>query len=140
MGAELDIGARERLVEAIAGGSNVSAAAKVSGYSRIHVHRLLKDAAFLAEVGKARARVGGAEPDDMRAAKAVLVQVMNGEVEGTAPELAVRVSAAKAVIATFQARVRQIAGPAAVPLAAPIKILPPEQGKAEAEAWLRSQA
>lgn len=136
MGAELDAGARERLVDALAKGSSVSLAARTSGYSRIHVHRLLKDPAFMAEVDRARAKEVDSEPGDVKAARAFLRKAMDGEIEAGPQELTVRVNAAKALIAAYQGRGR--AAPVAVP--APIKMLPTGDGKAAAETWLQSQA
>lgn len=60
MSAELDPDARARLLEALAAGENVSAAARRAGYSRVHAHRVMKDPGFAAELERARATAAAA--------------------------------------------------------------------------------
>ena len=57
MPAEIDGEARARALTALAAGESVSAAARAASYTRQHLHRLLKDAAFLAELEARRAEL-----------------------------------------------------------------------------------
>jgi hypothetical protein len=132
MAAELDVAARERLIEALAAGATKVQAAKVSGYSRKHIYRLLDDPAFVAAVDRRRAATTGASDRDEELALDVLRDVAtNGEEEHN------RVAAAKALLAhgiAKRAKAPKAVAPSAPP---PLKIV---DGAEAAKAWLEKQA
>lgn len=54
MAAEIDGEARAKALSALAAGESVSAAARTAGYTRQHLHRLLKEQGFTAELAARR--------------------------------------------------------------------------------------
>lgn len=111
MSAERDVGRRLRLAQALAQGCNVSQAARVAGYSRMQVHRLVKDPEFQAEVERLRVAPAGpvaavADHPEVVAARAVLRAIA----EDPEAKAADRVAAAKGLIQAHQARVAKPTG------------------------------
>ncbi len=139
MAAELDIEARDRLLDALADGCNKSEAARRSGYSRMHVTRKLKEKDFLVLLERRRAdRATAAEAAaaSIEAADERLALDTLRELAEEAEAEIVRVTAAKALLA--HATAKKKARPVAVtPQGAspePLRIAPPDD-TAAAE-WL----
>ena len=126
MAAETDLDARERLVTALAGGANVSEAARQSGYSRKHVHKLIKDAEFMALV--AERQRGGSEERKSAAATGLRV-LLEVATDRSAPHAA-RVAAARTLVALDAPRAKAPAAPPEEAPAAPAgEALTPEQAQ-----------
>lgn len=155
---------RARAVDALARGQSVSAAARASGYSRVHLQRLRKTADFTAEVEAARAALesapagaGPPAPAPSRLAQLedrgleLLADVVAGKVKDAGPTH--RVQAAKALIAHAageRARLRGVVPqgeatvtgpPAAAPPSSPsppgpptLKVLDPLSPEAQVDA------
>lgn len=94
MAADVDVEAREKLISALAAGSNHSEAARLSGYSRKHVKTLVKDPSFMALVQERRDQAGVDTSEAVRVGMATLLEIARG-----GENEAARVSAAKALVA-----------------------------------------
>lgn len=155
MGAEMDVDGRAKALEALASGASKAEAARRSNYSRMHIHRLMKDPEFLvqleaAKVAKAAAQ--GEVPPEAREldelegkARKTLLSIMEGEESGEAQELGVRVSAAKAVLDNVHKKrtllpARRPKGTVPESLHPVIKMpAPVVDPQAEVKAWLEKQ-
>ena len=147
MSAETDHESRYKLAEALAAGMPKAQAARVAGYARPHLYRVLKDPAFgrmLEAAQKRRAELAaatgaGVSDGDVRAAVSYLRAVVDGtekddDGQAVKPDM-VRVTAAKALIAASGAIKRAPAKqatpePEAAP--APLKVLSPKEA---ADQW-----
>lgn len=147
MAAELDPDARDRLLDAIvANPKNVSAAARASGYSRMHVYRLMKDKAFVEMLERRRAEAAKVEDDRAKANdpakkdEKLALETLRAIVGSERAEDKDRIAAAKALLAHHGLKVKATRpGPAtAPPPAAVIKVLP-GSGVDEAAKWLEAQ-
>src|SRR5580658_9633859 len=113
MAAELDLEARTRLLDALSRGMSQRKAADHAGYSHARVKQLLQTPQFLAELEDARGKLSPAVGDeDVEKARKTLLAIMAGEIQESAPLLATRIAAAKAVI-SLRPKVAPPAAPAA---------------------------
>ena len=139
MSAETDLTGRARLADALARGANVTQAARIAGYTRVHADRLVnRDPEFQAMVARRRetlalapatARELAAE-DDAELARSKLRRIVAGEEEADM----VTIAACKALLTDATTRRK----PKALPQATarpPLKIA----DAAEAEKWLRGE-
>lgn len=94
MASEIDLDAREKLIQALASGANHSEAARVSGYSRKHVKTLVKDPSFMGLVAERRESAGVDVSGAVKVGLATLLEIAKSGENETA-----RVSAAKALVA-----------------------------------------
>lgn len=94
MASEIDLDAREKLIQALAAGANHSEAARISGYSRKHVKTLVKDPGFMGLVAERREKAGADFSEAVKVGLAVLIEIAQTGENETA-----RVSAAKALVA-----------------------------------------
>lgn len=129
MAAETDLDARERLVNALANGANVSDAARASGYSRKHVHGLLKDAEFCALVDERKR--GRADKGERERLAGVGLRVLEEVATDKEAPHAARVAAARALVALDASRAKPAAtGQAPQETTAPAgEALTPEQAQ-----------
>ena len=141
MPAELDAEARDRALEALASGSSKAEAARRSGYSRMHIHRLLEDPEFRIALEKREAELDDEEGSgraDAREALAFLRKVVAGQEDSSkeaAPGLAVRVSAAKALLAAVSAAAASKKPARRTEAAEIVKLPEPGDDEAAAAAW-----
>lgn len=138
--AELDADARERCLLALAGGGSVSEAARRSGYSRVHVHRLMKDAKFLADLERRREKLGASEHETADEVLALgTLREIAGDKDAKPSD---RVAASKALLAHIAASRKPVkAGPQAAPEAPIVKLVEGgATGEAAAAEWLKNQA
>lgn len=151
MPAELDPEARDKLLEALAHGENVSAAARAVGYTRQHVHRLLKEPRFAEELERRRVLATPEDPAKLsreaaraRTLEAEAIEVLE-EVARDGTEDRDRVAAARELLR----HARELAKPKPHQRAAPVppelRVLPPRDAvdpskdSEEGDAWRKAQ-
>lgn len=130
MAAEQDPEARERLLEELARGSSVAAAARAAGYSRMHAHRLLKEPAFAGDLERRRAERAH---EEVSADEQLALEVLRAVCVSKKAKAFDRVAAAKALLA--HCAPRRLASRAPEP-APPPPIVLEGGGDDAARSWL----
>lgn len=126
--AEMDVDARDRALQALAAGATIVAVSKASGYSRVHVYRLLQDPKFVEELERRKADVATVGAEDEKLALETLRELADG-----AEEERDRIAAAKALLAHVQQRRIKPVKAAEPPQ---IKIVPAGGAAEDAAKWL----